>query len=102
MCIIIKYLSIEEELAKFTDHWHVMVRSEIRHPRLPSKSAQRRELPAELLAATPTTDVSSLLTPTTREIRDPTSAPAESPKTSPSEQTLSVLSPLQELLPEFG
>lgn len=70
-----------------------MVKSEIRHPRSPRQieleSASRVELPRD----SSTTDVSTVLISTTREERDPTSVPAESPKTSPSDQTLSVSCP---------
>merc|ERR1711920_1098794 len=78
---------------RFTAHWPVMVKSEIRHPRLPRQIAQKRDRLVAPESECSTTDVSWPLTPTTRERRVPTTVLAESPKTSPSEQTLSVSRP---------
>ena len=77
---------------RFKVHWPVMVRSEIRHPRLPRQRELRSASRAELPRDSSTTDVSTVFLLTTREERDPTSVPAESSKTSPSDKTLSVSS----------
>merc|ERR1711976_584376 len=74
----------------------LMVKSEIRHPRLPRQIAQKRDRLVAPKRECNTTDVSWLLTPTTRERRVPTTVLAATPKTSPSEQTLSVSRPRQQ------
>merc|ERR1711976_573035 len=75
-----------KEWAKFTDLWPETVRSETRLLRSRRLSAPESALSAEPRREFSTTDVSSRLTPTTREREAPTPAPAESPRTSPSER----------------
>ena len=62
-------------------------------PKVAKAERAKKRVRAELPRDSSTTDVSTVLMSTTREERDPTSVPAESPKTSPSDQTLSVSCP---------
>ena len=73
-------------------HWLVRVKSEIKLQRSLRQNVPRNDKLVVPRSARSTTDVFYLKIQTTRERRDPTLVQAENPRTSPSEQTLSVLS----------